>query len=148
MDLGIRGRVALVTGASSGLGEAVALALADEGARVAVAARRLERLEAVASEARSRGAKVARAYELDLNDEAAIAQTIKRVQEDLGPVDILVANSGGPKPGIYSQIGIEDWDTAYRSILRSMLELVNGVLPSMRNRKWGRIVALTSSSVK
>ena len=148
MDLGIRGRVALVTGASSGLGEAVALALAGEGVKVAVAARRLERLEAVAAEARSRGAFDARAYALDLADDAAIARTVKRVHDDLGPVDILVANSGGPKPGTYSQVEIEDWDAGYRAILRSMLELVNAVLPSMRNRKWGRIVALTSSSVK
>ena len=148
MDLGIRGRVAFVTGASSGIGEAVALALAEEGAKVAVAARRGDMLAAVASRARERGAPDARAYDLDLTDETAIARTLQRIRHDLGPIDILVANGGGPKPGTYTEVGIEDWDSAYRSVLRSMLELVNGVLPSMRERRWGRIVALTSSSVK
>ena len=148
MDLGIRGRVALVTGASSGIGKAVALALAEEGAKIAVAARRLELCEAVASEARTRGASDARAYELNLNDDASIGETIRRVKNELGAIDILVANSGGPKPGSYTQVVIEDWDVAYRSLLRCMVEMVSAVLPSMRNKKWGRIVALTSSSVK
>ena len=148
MDLGIRGRIAFVTGASSGIGEAVALALADEGAKVAVAARRVDRLEAVASQARARGASDARAYEMDLNDDASIAKTIERVSNDLGPIDILVANSGGPKPGTFTQTSIEDWDSAYHLLLRSIVEVVNAVVPSMRSRKWGRIVALTSTSVK
>lgn len=148
MDLGIRGRVALVTGASSGLGEAVALALAGEGVRLAVAARRADRLESVAVEAKKRGAADARAFALDLGDHASIRKLVTDVQASLGDVDILVANGGGPKPGAYLDLALDDWDAGYRGTLRSMLVLVDAVLPAMRARRWGRIVALTSSSVK
>jgi 3-oxoacyl-[acyl-carrier protein] reductase len=148
MDFGIRGRVALVTGASSGLGEAVALALAAEGASVAVAARRRSRLDEVAAEAKRRGATDARGFELDLGDSASIQRVLREVGEAFGAVDILIANGGGPKPGTYPALSLEDWDGGYRGTLRSMIELVNGVLPGMTARGWGRIVALTSTSVK
>ena len=148
MDLGLKGRVALVTGASAGLGEAVALALASEGVKLAVAARRQDRLEAVAAQAQLLGAAEARAFAVDLDDEASIANLVHDVQAAYGGIDILIANSGGPKPGTFSSMGLADWDNGYRGVLRSMLALVDGVLPGMRERGWGRIVALTSSSVK
>jgi len=148
MDLGIRGRVALVTGASSGLGEAVALALAAEGVKLAVAARRKDRLEAVATEAKQRGAVDARAFEVDLSNAESIAKLASDVREALGDVEILVANGGGPKPGAYLDLKPEDWDAAYRTQLHNMLRLVDDVLPAMGKKRWGRIVALTSSSVK
>jgi 3-oxoacyl-[acyl-carrier protein] reductase len=148
MDLGIRGRVALVTGASSGIGEAVAYALAQEGATLAVAARRKAKLDGVAAEAKRRGAAGAHAFEVDLDDRASIAKLLDDVRSTLGGVDILVANGGGPKPGSYLELQPQDWDRAYTGVLRSMLDLVDGVVPAMRARQWGRIVALTSSSVK
>jgi 3-oxoacyl-[acyl-carrier protein] reductase len=148
MDLAIRDKVALVTGASSGLGKACALALAAEGVRVAVAARRREELERVAAQAREKGAPDARAFSVDLSDARSIDVLIRDVREAFGTVDILIANSGGPKPGAFTQTSPDDWDTAYRGALRSMLQLIDGVLPGMRERRWGRIVALTSTSVK
>ena len=148
MDFGIRGKVALVTGASSGIGEAVALALAAEGVKLAVAARRGDRLEAVAREAKVRGALEARAIELDLESSDTIQHALRTVHDTLGEIEILVANSGGPKAGTLLDLKLNDWDGAYRGVLRSVLELVYGVVPAMRSRKWGRIVALTSSSVK
>jgi 3-oxoacyl-[acyl-carrier protein] reductase len=148
MDLGIRGRVALVTGASSGIGEAVALALAAEGVKLAVAARRRDRLEGVAREAKSRGAADARAFVVDLGDSASIARLISDVRDAFGDVDILVANGGGPKPGKFLDMTMTDWDAGYRGTLRGMLELVGATVPGMKSRGWGRVVALTSTSVK
>lgn len=148
MDLKIAKRVALVTGASSGIGEAVALELAREGVKVAVVARRREKLEAVAAAARANGAPDARAFVADLNDPGAIAPMLADVRAAFGPIDILVANGGGPQPGTFTQMQLVDWDAGYNAVLRNMLSMVYGVLPSMRERKWGRIVALASSSVK
>lgn len=148
MDLGIRGRVALVTGASSGIGEAVALALASEGVSLAVAARRMDRLQAVAQRAKTLGATDARAFELDLADPQSIASVLQSVKASFGGVDILVANGGGPKPGAYLEIEHSDWERAYHTILRAMLDLVDGTIGGMRAKGWGRIVALTSTSVK
>jgi 3-oxoacyl-[acyl-carrier protein] reductase len=148
VDLGIRGRVALVTGASSGIGEAVALALAAEGVTLAVAARRRERLDDLARRAKAAGATDARAFELDLGDAASVARLTAKVTDAFGAVDVLVLNGGGPKPGTLTNVTLEDWDSGYRTVLRCMLELTNAVVPSMTARGWGRIVALTSSSVK
>jgi 3-oxoacyl-[acyl-carrier protein] reductase len=148
MDLAIRGKVALVTGASSGLGEACALELAREGVRVAVAARRKEELDRVASRARDAGAPDARAFIADLTDSRSIDRLLEEVHDAFGAVDILIANGGGPKAATFTQALPADWDDAYQSLLRCMLQLIQGVLPGMRERKWGRIVALTSTSVK
>ncbi len=148
MDLGVRGKVALVTGASSGIGEAVALALAREGAKVAVAARRREELLDVVSRARQAGAPDARAVVADQTDADSIARAVKEVEAQLGPVEILVVNGGGPRPGTYTQMTPGDWDKAYALTMQSALRLVEAVLPGMRSRRWGRIVALESISVK
>jgi 3-oxoacyl-[acyl-carrier protein] reductase len=148
MDLGIRGRKALVTGASAGLGEAVALALAREGATLALAARRTDRLAAVAGKAKELGADDARAFALDLNDPSSIGAMLDAVRTAFGDVDIVVLNGGGPKPGSFTDVGIEDWDAGYRLLLRSMLVLLDALVPAMRAQRWGRIVALTSSAVK
>ncbi|HXW77305.1 MAG TPA: SDR family oxidoreductase [Candidatus Eremiobacteraceae bacterium] len=148
MDLKVRGRVALVTGSSSGIGEAIALALAQEGVSLAVAARRRERLDAVAADAKRRGASDARAYEVDLADGPSIDRLLASVREQQGDISILVANGGGPKPGSYLDVKLDDWDAGYRVTLRGMLQLVDGVIGPMKDRGWGRIVALASSSVK
>ncbi|HEV2260946.1 MAG TPA: SDR family oxidoreductase [Candidatus Rubrimentiphilum sp.] len=148
MDLGIAGRVALVTGASSGIGRACAIALAREGARVAVAARRQRELGAVAAQARVAGAPDARAFAVDLEDSESIDALLSAVREHFGSVDILIANGGGPKAGTFSQLSPDDWDTGYGGTLRAMLQLVHGTLPAMRRQRWGRVVALTSTSVK
>jgi 3-oxoacyl-[acyl-carrier protein] reductase len=148
VDLGIRGRTALVTGGNAGIGEAVALALAAEGVNLAVAARDAGRSEAVVRRARDAGAADARAFALDLADPAAIAGMLERVRAAYGEIDIVVLNGGGPKAGRFSDMLPEDWDAAYALIMRSMLVLAQALVPAMRERRWGRIVALTSSSVK
>jgi 3-oxoacyl-[acyl-carrier protein] reductase len=148
VDLAINGRTALVTGASSGIGEAVALALAREGVRLAVAARDLEKLTGVANKAKQAGAADARAFALDLTEPQSIEAAVNSARDAFGEIDIVVLNGGGPKPGRFTETGISDWDTAYRLLLRSMLVMLERLVPPMRSRKWGRIVALTSSSVK
>lgn len=148
MDLGIRGRVALVLGASAGLGEAVALALAREGASVALAARRLPLLEGVALRAVQAGAPAARGFAVDLADPAGIAAVVRDAAAQMGPIDILIINGGGPKPGSFTRVQPADWDAAYALLLKSALAAVDAVLPDMRARRWGRIVALASLTVK
>src|SRR5581483_1003057 len=82
-------------------------------------------------------------------DDAASAKALVRdVAARFGPIEILILNGGGPKPGTFTQVALDDWDAAYAHVLKSALLLVDGVLPSMRERKWGRIVALTSAAVK
>jgi 3-oxoacyl-[acyl-carrier protein] reductase len=148
VDLGIRGRLALVTGASSGLGRACALALAAEGARLAVGARRMELLAAVAAEARAAGSPEAEAYALDLSEPASIDALLADVRARQGDPDILIANSGPPKPGMVTSLTLADWDAAYGPTMRSLLQVTYGVLPAMRERRWGRVVNLSSSAVK
>ena len=148
MDLGLRGKVALVTGASAGIGEAVALSLAAEGVRLAVAARRRDLLEEVAARARAAGAAEARAFSADLSAAEPSARLCAEVEAQVGPIEILVVNGGGPRPGTFSQMAPGDWDSAYALTLQSALRLVSAVLPGMRARRWGRIVALESVTVK
>jgi 3-oxoacyl-[acyl-carrier protein] reductase len=148
MNLGLSGKLALVTGASSGLGRACALALAAEGARVALAARRAELLDTVAREAQDAGSPDARAYAVDLTDPASVAKLLRDVRAAQGDPDVLVANGGGPKPGGATALSLADWDTGYAAVMRPILELVTGVVPAMRERKWGRIVYLGSSGLK
>ena len=148
MDLGLRGKVALVTGASAGIGEAVAQALAAEGVRLAVAARRRDLLDEVAARARAGGALEARAFTVDQSSAESIAQLCTDVEAQCGPIEILIVNGGGPRPGTFSQMAPADWDSAYALTLQSALRLVAAVLPGMRARRWGRIVALESVTVK
>ena len=101
MDFGIKGKTALVTGASSGLGAAVALALAGEGVKLALGARNLERLDGVAKRARELGAGDARAFGVDLRDPSSIAAMLEGVRGAFGDVEIVVLNGGGPEAGAF-----------------------------------------------
>ncbi|HEY2476710.1 MAG TPA: SDR family oxidoreductase [Candidatus Cybelea sp.] len=148
MDLQIAGRTALVMGASSGLGEAIALALAAEGVKLALAARRIDRLEQVAARARELGAPEAQSFALDLLDPEGPAAMLASLGRACGHADIVVLNGGGPRPGRVGQLALADWDGAYRLLLRGMVEILDAVIPPMRAKGWGRIVALTSTAVK
>jgi 3-oxoacyl-[acyl-carrier protein] reductase len=126
----------------------VALSLAAEGVTLAIAARREDELRAVADQAKLAGATDAKGLTVDLNAPKSVHALVESVRKAYGEIDILVANGGGPKPGKFSQVSLDDWDAGYRGVLRNMLELVYAVVPAMSARSWGRIVALTSSTVK
>jgi 3-oxoacyl-[acyl-carrier protein] reductase len=142
MDLGLQGRVALVTGASKGIGRGIAAVLAAEGATVAVASRSRERIEAAAQEIG------AHPYVFDAADLDAIPGLIDAVESDLGPIDIYVANTGGPPAGP-DPLGFtrEQWEAAHRTLILSPMTIIERVLPGMRSRGWGRVLAVGSSAV-
>ncbi|MGH2925546.1 MAG: SDR family oxidoreductase [Solirubrobacterales bacterium] len=143
MDLGISGRTALVMGASRGIGLGIAGALAREGARVAIASRSPEALaEAVAGIDGE-----AMALEADTSDLDRLASLPGEVDEAIGPVEILVANTGGPPLGGSLDNPREEWEQAYRSLVLAPRVLVEAALPGMRERGWGRIVNVSSTSV-
>jgi 3-oxoacyl-[acyl-carrier protein] reductase len=143
MDLGLSGRVALVTGASKGIGRAIAAELVAEGARVAVASRSEERIRATGAEIGATG------FAHDTADVEGAADLIARVEQELGPVDVLVTNSGGPPPGP-DPLGFtrEQWQDAYRMLVLGPLALIDAAMPGMRSRGWGRIVGVSSSAVR
>ena len=144
MDLGIEGRVALVMGASRGIGRGIATALAREGARVAIASRSLERVEATAAEIEGETA----AFEADTEDLDRLAQLPAEVAAALGPIEILVTNTGGPPPGGALDNPRDEWDVSYRSLVLAPRALIERALPEMRERGWGRIVNVGSTSTK
>ncbi len=142
MDLGINGRVALVMGASKGIGRGIAESLAREGARVAIASRSRERLDAVVEEL---GGAVT-AFVADAGDLDRLRELSGEVEAALGPIDILVANTGGPPQGGSLDNSLEEWEEAFRSLVLGVRVLAEGVLPGMRERGWGRIVNVGSNS--
>ena len=142
MDLGIDGRTALVMGASRGIGRGIAHALAREGARVAFASRSREDLEVAAADAEGATA----VFEADTDDPDRLAELPKRVEAELGAVEILITNTGGPPPGQALDHSRAEWEAAYRSLVLAPRVLVEAVLPAMRAQGWGRIVNVGSSS--
>jgi 3-oxoacyl-[acyl-carrier protein] reductase len=144
MDLGIDGRVALVMGASKGIGRGIATALAREGARVAIASRSLENLERAAEEIEGD----VTAFQADTADLERMASLPAEVAERLGPVEILVTNTGGPPPGNALDADLDAWRKAYESLILAPRVLIAEVLPGMRERGWGRIVNVGSSSTR
>ena len=148
MELGLKGKVAMVAAASQGLGFAIAKMLAAEGARVSIAARRAEAVSAAASRIEKETGSPALSAVADVNSTEAIAQWHSRTLESFGGVDILVTNSGGPPAGLASGFDDAAWQSALALLLLSVVRTVRVVLPSIEARGGGSILMLTSSSVK
>jgi 3-oxoacyl-[acyl-carrier protein] reductase len=144
VDLGLEGRVALVMGASRGIGRAIAAALAREGARVAIASRSREKLDEAAAEIGDAAAP----FVADASDLDRLAELPGEIEATLGPVEILVANTGGPPFGGALEHELGDWETAYRSLVLAPRVLAGAVVPGMKKRGWGRIVNVGSSSTR
>jgi 3-oxoacyl-[acyl-carrier protein] reductase len=139
----LQGRVALVTGASQGIGRACALALAESGATVALAARNEEKLNAVVQEIEAKGGKAA-AFKLDVSSEDAIKSTAKAVIAQLGKVDILVNNAGITRDQLLLRMKRADWDDVMATNLTAPYLLIQAVISSMLKQRWGRIINITS----
>ncbi|MCX7678820.1 MAG: SDR family oxidoreductase [Spirochaetes bacterium] len=148
MDLGIKGKVALVTAASRGLGWAVAKRLSMEGAIVAICARSKERIEEAAEKIRKlTGGKIA-AFVADVTDYTAVKEMVRNIVTEYNSLDILICNAGGPPPGMHHEFTIEDYRAAIELNLFSTINLCYESLPYMKEKKWGRIVAITSVAAK
>jgi 3-oxoacyl-[acyl-carrier protein] reductase len=148
MDLGLKGRVALVAASSRGLGRAVAEELAAEGCDLVMCARGADALEAAAKEIRSGTRRRVHAVAADLTDPREVERVVDEGRQAVGEIDVLVTNTGGPPAGPFESHSPDAWDLAVRQNLGSVLNLVRAVLPGMRERKWGRIVNVTSIAVK
>lgn len=148
MDLGIAGRVAVVAAGSRGLGRAVAEGLAAEGARLAVGARGEEALERAAAQIREEHGAEVLAHPVDVADPEAAEGFVRAAEARFGRVDILVTNAGGPPPTGLDDAAPAEWRRALDENLLSCVHLVRAALPGMRERRWGRILAIASVSVK
>ena len=147
MDLGIAGKVALVTASSKGLGRAAAEALAAEGARVVICARGVDALEATEKAIRDLGADVL-AVPADVTEAAAPRSLVARTVEHFGSIDILVPNAGGPPAGRALEIDDDAVLSGVNANLLTSVRLIREALPHMRDAGWGRICCIASSSVK
>ncbi len=148
MDLGIEGRVALVAASSRGLGRAIAEALAAEGCDLVLCARSEDDLEATRSAiAQSSGRRVV-ALPTDVAEPEQVQRLVDLALGEFGRVDILVTNGGGPPPGSFQDHGLPAWRAASAVTLESVVALIQGVLPGMLERRWGRILNVTSIAVK
>ena len=143
MDFGIQGKVALVTGGSKGIGRGIAEGLAAEGVRVALTSRSQETADEAAA-----AIKGARGYAFDSGDLDAIPDLLDRAEADLGPLDIYIANTGGPPAGDPLSFTREQWEAAHRTLILSPMEILGRVLPAMRERGFGRVVAIGSMAVR
>ncbi len=148
MDLGIKGKVALVTAASRGLGRGCAEQLAAEQCRVAICSRDEREVKHAAEElAGSTGAEVV-GFGADVSKSEDVGRLLANVRQSLGDPEILVTNAGGPPPGTFASTALEDYPKALDLNLMSAVHLIHGVVPTMKTRGWGRIIAVTSISVK
>jgi 3-oxoacyl-[acyl-carrier protein] reductase len=149
MDYQIKNKFALIGGASKGLGKACALSLAMEGVNVAICARNKEILYKTADEIKSKTNVMVLPIVVDLSDTNNMKKNvIEKVQSKFDTIDIFVVNSGGPKPGTFFELIEDDWKSSYDSVLNYVIKLYEYIIPIMKENKWGRIINITSLSVK
>lgn len=149
MDYQIKNRFALIGGASKGLGKACALSLAQEGVNIAICARNKEALYATADEIKAKTSVTVLPIVADLSDVKNIKKNvIEVVKSKFRTIDILVVNSGGPKPGTFFDLSENDWTNSNDAILNYVVKLYQYIIPLMKQNRWGRIINITSLSVK
>ncbi|MFQ5769799.1 MAG: SDR family oxidoreductase [bacterium] len=148
MDLGIAGKVALVAASSQGLGKAVAFGLANEGAKVVICARGKENLDKTKEEIQTKTHAQILAIQADLTNYDNIKQLVAKTIDQFGTIHILVNNAGGPPTGFFGEMNDDNWQKGVELTLMSSVRLTREALPCMRKQKWGRIINITSVSVK
>src|SRR5713101_1535952 len=150
MDLGLQGKVAIVAAASQGLGKGVAACLAAEGANLVMFSRSETAIRAAAADVQAMAGDGVQVVGIaaDVTHAADLERVVKTTVDRFGGVDVLFNNAGGPKPGVFDTLTDEDWRTAFDLNLMSAVRLTRLCLPSMRAKRWGRVITSTSSSVK
>lgn len=148
MDLGIKDKVALVLASSKGLGKAVALALATEGAKVIICGTDAVALAATEQEINAVANNKALAIVCDITDEAQRKNLVEKSVQHFGAIEILVTNTGGPAAGPFEQFNLDDWKHLYNLLFLSAVDIIQQVLPGMKQKGWGRILTITSVAVK
>jgi len=148
MDLGLKDRVALVAASSTGLGKAVALGLAREGAKLALCARTQSTLDETAAEIQRETGVEVLARAVDVREYEQVRDFVKEIADRFGRLDICVANAGGPPSKSFAETTVEDWHAAAELNLMSTVYLAKETLPLMQQRRWGRFIAITSMTVK
>src|SRR6266403_4719095 len=148
MDLGLKGKIALVAAASRGLGRAVAEELAAEGCALVLCSRSEEAIKRTAKEIEQVAGAEVLAVACDVANADEVARLVQSGAERFGRIDILVSNAGGPPAGKFESLSQEQWEAATRLTLFSAIELARHVLPGMKERSWGRILNITSIAVK
>ncbi|HUQ18756.1 MAG TPA: SDR family oxidoreductase [Gemmatimonadaceae bacterium] len=148
MDLALRGKIALVTAASKGLGRAIAAELAVEGATVVMCARGKEELSRAAAGIRNATSAEVLDVPADVSRSEDVDRLVRTTVEQYGRIDILVTNAGGPPSGPFESLDAAKWDEAIKLTLLSTVNLCRAVIPGMKERRWGRIINVTSIAVK
>lgn len=147
MNLGLTGKKAVVCGGSSGLGFAVADSLTKEGVEVLIVSRSAEKLSDAARKIATSAGKAPQTFTCDLSAADGVSQLTSHLKKEFGPVDILINNVGGPAPSAAATTPAEAWRSGFEQLFMSTATLTQSVLPAMREKKWGRIITITSTSV-
>ena len=148
MDTGLQGKSVLITASSMGIGKAIAELFAQEGCRIAISSRSKENLISASKEIKEKYSVEPFWIVCDLNKQKEIESTFNAVSQQFGTVDVLINNCGGPTPGLFQELDEDDWNAAYEQVLLSVVRFSKLVLPGMMANKWGRIINITSISVK
>jgi 3-oxoacyl-[acyl-carrier protein] reductase len=148
MDLGIKNKISLVTASSKGLGKVAAKSLAAEGARVVICARDIEKLKKTSDEIFSITGYKPLYKQADLTKDADIIELVKFVINECGTIHILVTNSGGPPAGYFHELNDAQWKEGFESTILSVVRLIRESIPYMQKQKWGRIINITSVTVR
>lgn len=148
MDLGLKDKVAFVAASSDGLGKAVAIELAKEGAIVIINGRNEDRLKATQQQIKTEHNTSVLAVAGDLSNASERNQALQTIFKQFNHIDILVTNTGGPPAGKFEDLSLDQWHHTYKLLLESAVALIQAVLPGMKQQPWGRIIAITSQAVK